>query len=792
MRNKKDLHLAGCLVDLNSKTEIPDKIKDLDVISLNKKAELMFEKAMIANNENDEEVVYIYLMKYCQILQVMKKTFTNDKNYIDLMYKDNLKKAIKMLTYIKESLERRYNEKTKEEDNNKLIKRSSQNRKRFEEKLNFEFESTITNKNLLYLLDNTDKKKICLLDTRPSDIFNNNKIISCDVINIPKEHLVLGLTPAILTTKLEDQFKEIWKNRHNYNYIVILDQGTEDIDDDQRLLNLKNALLKWDSACDNSKKLKFLRGGYEDFNHLCPWKTTQNNILKSNKDVEPLSDIELDPEPEYEEHENKQIQYPSLGTVQNDLARLKINSTFHNGITTNIKSKLDHRDNYSSEEDIDPQELTHTPINKPQLPIFDRSTKPHVKINQFMNPEIIKPLYKNNDELDDENNEIPNNIEQLENRRLSLENSFLENIDSYVRDYKNQDTDLNSIPRVDRSTKPSDDLLIVSRTKIIGGDGLRGLQNLGNTCYMNSILQCLSSTEDLVKYFINIYSNFTNYKSRTKGLVAKEFSNVIKNLWSQSGRGFQSQQFKDTIGEYKDMFKHYDQQDSHEFLTILLDWLHDDLNQPEDNRVILGASKETGEEDWGNWTKANNSIIQQLFYGQQKSTVSCDTCFEKSVTFEPFLSLSLPLPSEGNKCTLSDCLQLYLNGESICGWHCPKCKRSRDATKKLDIMRLPPYLIIHLKRFSSNGYKKNSNVEFPKMNLDMSNFINGLEHRNWKYCLYGVSNHSGSLDGGHYTASCLKNSINKWYKFDDVRVYEIDSSTICSPEAYILFYRRKN
>lgn len=61
---------------------------------------------------------------------------------------------------------------------------------------------------------------------------------------------------------------------------------------------------------------------------------------------------------------------------------------------------------------------------------------------------------------------------------------------------------------------------------------------------MNSILQCLSSTEDLVKYFMNIYNQFVNYKSRTKGLVAKEFSNVIKNLWSQSGRSFQCQQFK--------------------------------------------------------------------------------------------------------------------------------------------------------------------------------------------------------------------------------------------------------
>lgn len=116
--------------------------------------------------------------------------------------------------------------------------------------------------------------------------------------------MIFSLTPTMLTNKLEEPFKEIWTNRHNYNYIIILDQGTEDIDDDQRLLNLRSALLKWDPSCDYSKKLKFLKGGYEDFNHLCPWETSQNNIIKSNKDVEPLSDVELDPEPEYEEPES--------------------------------------------------------------------------------------------------------------------------------------------------------------------------------------------------------------------------------------------------------------------------------------------------------------------------------------------------------------------------------------------------------------------------------------------------------------------------------------------------------
>lgn len=60
------------------------------------------------------------------------------------------------------------------------------------EKLHVEFESTITNENLFYLLQHTDRKKICLLDTRPSDVFQKFRITSCDVINIPKENLTAG------------------------------------------------------------------------------------------------------------------------------------------------------------------------------------------------------------------------------------------------------------------------------------------------------------------------------------------------------------------------------------------------------------------------------------------------------------------------------------------------------------------------------------------------------------------------------------------------------------------------
>lgn len=116
------------------------------------------------------------------------------------------------------------------------------------------------------------------------------------------------ITADTLKNKLEEPFKEKWIMRHTYDYIVILDQGTEDIEDDQKLINLRNALLKWDPTHDYSKKLKFLKGGYEDFNHLCPWETTQyTQKTESNKEVEPLLEDEFDPEPEPEPEPNYEI-----------------------------------------------------------------------------------------------------------------------------------------------------------------------------------------------------------------------------------------------------------------------------------------------------------------------------------------------------------------------------------------------------------------------------------------------------------------------------------------------------
>ncbi|XP_026738655.1 ubiquitin carboxyl-terminal hydrolase 8 isoform X2 [Trichoplusia ni] len=357
-------------------------------------------------------------------------------------------------------------------------------------------------------------------------------------------------------------------------------------------------------------------------------------------------------------------------------------------------------------------------------------------------------------------------------------------------------------PVFDRSTKPakvapSSDLHQRDFQPVWGdvGRGLTGLKNLGNTCYMNSIIQCLNNTAILVTYFCNgQYLEHVNRSHSTRGAIAEELAAVVRALWSGQYRFIATRDLRNEVGKHQRAFRGCEQQDSHEFLTILMDWLHLDL-QFTINVPPHKDSLPPSEKAWHEYTKSKESLILRLFYGQIKSTVRCTVCGKQSVTYESFSNLSLELPANANRCTLSDCLKLYLNGETIPGWNCPNCKEKRDAVKKLDISRLPPVLVIHFKRFyvdpkeyMCNAYrKKQTYIDFPLEDLDMRQFALHCPN-NHSYNLYAVSNHYGSMEGGHYTAYCKSSVYGKWYKYDDHVVTEIPASEVKSSAAYILFY----
>eukprot|EP01116_Phalansterium_solitarium_P021569 TRINITY_DN6764_c0_g1_i2.p1 TRINITY_DN6764_c0_g1~~TRINITY_DN6764_c0_g1_i2.p1 ORF type:complete len:536 (-),score=227.09 TRINITY_DN6764_c0_g1_i2:174-1781(-) len=155
---------------------------------------------------------------------------------------------------------------------------------------------------------------------------------------------------------------------------------------------------------------------------------------------------------------------------------------------------------------------------------------------------------------------------------------------------------------------------------------------------------------------------------------------------------------------------------------------------------------------------------------------------------------------ESEAVTLAQCIEQFTQQEKLGPddpWYCSGCKEFQQATKKFDLWSLPPILIIHLKRFSyKNRYfrdKLETFIDYPLHDLDLSAYVKGPIDPAAPplYDLFAVSNHYGSLGGGHYTAYAKNKNDSKWYSFDDSSVHKVEDVKARSSAGYVLFYRRR-
>jgi hypothetical protein len=183
--------------------------------------------------------------------------------------------------------------------------------------------------------------------------------------------------------------------------------------------------------------------------------------------------------------------------------------------------------------------------------------------------------------------------------------------------------------------------------------GLSGLHNLGNTCFMNSAIQSLVHTPPLVEYFLEDYTCEINTENPLglQGELAVAFGELLRKLWSSGRTSVAPRPFKSKLSRFAPQFSGYNQHDSQELLAFLLDGLHEDLNRVKKKPYIEAKDAdgrpddEFAEECWNYHKARNDSIIVDKFQGQYKSTLVCPVCNKISVTFDPFMYLSLPLPS---------------------------------------------------------------------------------------------------------------------------------------------------
>uniref|UniRef100_A0A2M4BFI5 Ubiquitin carboxyl-terminal hydrolase n=2 Tax=Anopheles marajoara TaxID=58244 RepID=A0A2M4BFI5_9DIPT len=330
-------------------------------------------------------------------------------------------------------------------------------------------------------------------------------------------------------------------------------------------------------------------------------------------------------------------------------------------------------------------------------------------------------------------------------------------------------------------------------------EGLCGLWNIGNTCFMNSIIQCLSHSRELTAFLRSQPS--TERGTNKDHRILAEYTKLIKDMWSGTQRSVNPSELKYAFSSKHRMYSGSAQQDAQEFLRFFLDSLHGALNVAV-KRDPLGDidddmnNRAKADLLWNWYSKAENSMIKDLFVGQLRSTLKCTYCGTESTMFDPFWDLSLPLPSSNSRCKLENCLEMFIKEEILDGIDqptCSKCNTRRKCTKSLTIERFPKYLVIHLKRFSETRWSKLTNlIEFPTgdRELNLQPYASEDNVGPVNYSLYGISNHMGSTAGGHYIAVCKHPITKEWNEFNDNFVSEITERSLVTSSAYVLFYER--
>ncbi|XP_033631005.1 ubiquitin carboxyl-terminal hydrolase 22-like [Asterias rubens] len=381
--------------------------------------------------------------------------------------------------------------------------------------------------------------------------------------------------------------------------------------------------------------------------------------------------------------------------------------------------------------------------------------------------------------------------------------------------------------------------------------GLQGLINLGNTCFMNCIVQALTHTPLLRDFFLADKHNCQMGASSDQCLVC-EMSRVFQEFYSGLRSVHIPYRLLHLVWTHARHLAGYEQQDAHEFFIAALDVLH---------RHCKGHNGISG-----NNPNLCNCIIDQIFTGGLQSDVTCQSCRGISTTVDPFWDISLDLGPSGSHSksnmsssstssapirntnlsvdsnssgsstssssvnngdsgllsptgfedvptSLDDCLRRFTRPEHL-GTNskikCSRCHSYQESTKQLTMKKLPLVACFHLKRFEhSNRFRKKIStfIAFPH-ELDMTPYVsshrraNGVRNQsqsstsssstsdNNRYSLFAVVNHLGTIETGHYTCY-VRQHKDQWFKCDDALITKSSVQDVLHSEGYLLFYHKR-
>eukprot|EP01083_Nonionella_stella_P065520 171761_1 len=393
----------------------------------------------------------------------------------------------------------------------------------------------------------------------------------------------------------------------------------------------------------------------------------------------------------------------------------------------------------------------------------------------------------------------------------SVCNDYVYNIevDRAIQEYKSTKSGGNAPPGSPFFTEKQDGL-IYDNSKPILDDGLlgiRGMYNMGNTCFMSVVLQSLVNNKVVSDFFLAERHNHRrcNWKSspESKGVcIGCDMDILVEQAFTEGVDPLLPANFLFSIWRHANHLAGYEQHDAHEFFMCLLDGMHQSFE---------GSDKNC------------RCMVHDTFFGQLRSEIKCTNCGYISSSFDPFcdISLNIKLPVQQRvkhilsgdsspvySTTLHQCLRRFTHPEELSErFSCSKCKIRQKSIKQLSIERLPKVLCLHLKRFEHSESESGSlvsskitaHVEFPFVKLDLTPYLSRRVRLGTRsnagsklYDLFAFVVHAGqgkNLENGHYITYVKRDG--QWYQCDDEWVLSASKLEVEQCAGYMLFYQQE-
>lgn len=755
----------------------------------------------------DEELLYIVCMRYLNLvnnikLQVKDERFHHMRFSKQIQVVENIKNACDL------SLQERYiknepinlnetsiKEAIAELDGSKDIKEMHGIMQHIKDG------DVFTNVDSLYKLIIDDSVQLLIIDARPTQDYLECSIKYHNVVHVPDEIIRKGLSTNTLQMKLSPENVTLFRKRHDFHVIVLIDTDTTRISfSSSKLEDLRTILVEWDLE-QNYKILPLVvDGGIKTWaDHYPSFVTNPSKIYNQfyGKLDELIDDIEY-PDLSHADKvkgEEKSDSQKMVNDIKNDgfpstriLQNIVTLAEHQLTLETNLLNLVEKR--YHLKKDmincISHGMKSRALDLKQLMKNISKGESYKIELNERRN--LLDVEYNDKKTNDDGHllKEMLNDIQVLDRKKL-LKYQQRKNIE--IREspmdrelnYPAIEKSVKKRPEIpDRKQKPLDSKNYLQNTELkdrFRKSGHTGLFNIKNTCYMNSLVQCLRFCPMfLFSLTLQKWPNDKNYR------LIYSITDLLKTMWGEERASVRPSSFYGAVCS-ADTDKGYSNgrhEDVHEFYIFLTKCLHNEVKTmvETDNRDCTARLK-----DWYNTFENTNSFINRTFYYQIEITTNCEFCNRVTVKYDYGNTIFLSLPEDGRSISLQDSLRNNLEEkDETTSKFCTLCERRNMQKKK--ITYYPTILCINIVRYAFNRrenciLRRNNECYF------QTEIHFGLH----KYILSSVSLHSGNRDVGHYTALCHNTLTKKWIEFND------ESSSFVSPQdtkyrvqCYMFFY----